>query len=83
MLGRAIFFLVLAPIGAVVIVCALLLFGVTAHVVFAPGWAVMSLLRHSGLHPPNAVGVGSTVAMWWLIIAVIGLLWERRRRLSG
>ena len=65
------------------LVAALLLFGVTAHVVFAPGFAVKSFLEHRGLHPPNAVGVASTVALWWAVIAVIGLAWEWRGRRPG
>lgn len=66
-----IFLFVVAPIGAVVIVCALLLFGVKPQTVFAARWAVKSFL-----HAPNAVGVASTVLFWWLIIAALGLAWE-------
>jgi multisubunit Na+/H+ antiporter MnhG subunit len=77
---RWIFLLILAPVGAVVVVAALLLFGVKPHTVFAPGWAVMACVKAIGLHPPNAVGVISTVALGWAIIAVIGLAWERIRR---
>ena len=75
-----IFLFVVAPIGAVVIVCALLLFGVPAHTVFTPGRAVQTFL-----HAPRGVGVLGTVALWWAIIAVLGLAWEwfgRRRRVS-
>ena len=74
-----IFLLVIAPVGAAVIVAALLLFGVTAHTVFAPGFAVRGFLEARGLHPPNAVGVLATVGLWWAIIAVIGLIWEKIR----
>ena len=66
-----VFLLVVAPIGAVVIVCALLLFGVKPAAVFAAGWAVKSFL-----HAPNAVGVASTVLFWWLLLAALGLAWE-------
>ncbi len=78
---RAIFILVLAPIGAAVIVAVLLLFGVEPHRVFAFGFAVKSLLNRMGvLHVPNAVGVLSTVALWWAAIVAIGFAWERRRK---
>ena len=80
MIGRLIFLFVLAPVGAAVVVTALLLFGAPAHLVFAPGWAVLALLRRGGLHPPNGVGVASTVILWWVVIAAIGLAWERRRK---
>lgn len=76
----AVFLLVVAPVGAVVIVSALLLFGVAPRVVFAPGWAILSLLRQGGLHAPNAVGVAGTVALWWFLLAAIGWAWERRTR---
>ena len=72
----AIFVFVLAPIGAVVAVCAMLLFGVKPHAVFAIGFAIKSLF---GPHAPNAIGVVSTVGVWWLAIVVVGLLWERVR----
>jgi hypothetical protein len=70
-----IFLVIVAPIGAVVVVCALLLFGVSAHAVFTPGRAVQTFL-----HAPRAVGVLGTVALWWAIIAALGLAWERRGR---
>ena len=76
----AIFVVLLAPVGAVVIVSALLLFGVAPHLVFAPGWALKSFLQAHGVHAPNAVGVASTVGLWWFVIVAIGTLWERRRR---
>jgi len=72
---RVIFFLVLAPIGAAVLVGALLLFGVRPQVVFFAGHLVKSWF-----HAPNAVGVLTTVFVWWIPIAAAGLLWERRRR---
>jgi len=62
---------VAAPIGAVVLVCALLLFGVKPSSVFAVGWAVKS-----ALHAPNAVGVLTTVLFWWLLLAIAGVAWE-------
>ncbi|HSP16680.1 MAG TPA: hypothetical protein VLV78_18180 [Thermoanaerobaculia bacterium] len=85
-MGRAhpaffvIFLAILAPLGAVVVVSALLLFGVQPHLVFAPGWAVKSLLEVCGVRAPNAVGVACTVGLWWLLIVAIGLAWERRGR---
>jgi hypothetical protein len=78
-----IFLLILAPIGAAVMVGALLLFGVTPRVVFAPGFAVKSFLELCGLHVANRVGVASTVALWWAVFVAIGLTWERRRRPNG
>jgi predicted membrane metal-binding protein len=53
----AIALLVVAPIGAVVI-SVLLLFGVTPHLVFLPGFAVRAKLSTLGFQAPNAVGVG-------------------------
>ena len=70
--------LVVAPIGAVVIVSTLLLFGVKPHVVFLPGFAVKSRLEAFGFHVPNAVGVLTTVFLWW---AIIVLVWLGLRRL--
>ena len=78
-----IFIVIVAPIGAAVVVAALLLFGVQPRIVFAPGWAVKSFLEVCGIHAPNAVGVASTVALWWLLFAALGLAWERRRRGSA
>lgn len=77
---RVIFLVVVAPIGAVVTVAALLLFGVEPHSVFWFGFVVKSWLRALGLPAPNAVGVLSTVFLWWVVIAVLGLGWERLRR---
>jgi len=75
----AIYVFVLAPIGAVVAVCAMLLFGVKPRSVFAIGFAIKGLF---GAHAPNAIGVVSTVAAWWLAIVIVGLVWEwlRTRR---
>ena len=75
-----IFLVVLAPIGAVVIVSALLLFGVHPQVVFAPGRGIKSLLEDFGFHPAKSVAVASTVFLWWLLFATIGLVRERRAR---
>lgn len=77
----AIALFVVAPIGAAVIISVLLLFGVTPHLVFLPGFAVRNAL---GFHPPNAVGVLVTVVAWWAIIVAIWLavrrLWRKNRR---
>ena len=73
------FLLVVAPVGAAVVVAVLLLFGVTTHTVFRPGFALLGFLRAQGVHAPNAVGVLTTVGMWWLIIVALGLTWERIR----
>ena len=80
---RAIFLVVLAPIGAAVAVGALLLFGVAPHVVFFAGRVVMSWLKDLGFHAPNSIGVLTTVFLWWAVIAAVGLAWERRRRRTG
>lgn len=76
----AIFALIVAPIGAAVVVAVFLLFGVRPHTVFAPGWAVKGFLEGRGVHAPNAVGILSTVAMWWLLIVLAGFAWDRLRR---
>jgi hypothetical protein len=54
----------------------MLLFGVKPRSVFAVGFAIKSAL---GPHVPNAVGVAGTVAIWWVAIVIVGLLWERVR----
>ena len=77
---RLIFLIVLAPVGAAVIVLALLLFGAEPRVVFIVGHAVKSGLMSLGVQAPNWVGVLSTVFLWWLVIVVIGLAWERARQ---
>lgn len=77
---RAAFLLVLAPIGAAVLIAVLLLFGVQPRLVFLPGHALKSVLLSMGVTAPNAVGVLFTVFVWWMVIAAIGLAWERSRR---
>lgn len=74
-----IFAVVVAPIGAAVIVAALLLFGLKPHTVFAAGHAVLGFLRTHGIRAPNAIGVLTTVGLWWLIIVAAGFAWERFR----
>jgi hypothetical protein len=71
---------VIAPIGAAVVVCVLLLFGVTPHLVFLPGFAVRTKLAALGFHAPNAVGVLVTVAVWWAIIVIVWLVVRRLGR---
>gem|GEM_PF-631911 len=73
----AIALLVVAPIGAAVVISALLLFGVTPHLVFLPGFAVRTKLAALGFHAPNAVGVLATLAVWWAIIVIV---WVAVRR---
>lgn len=75
-----VFLFVLAPIGAVVLITALLLLGVAPQVVFAPGNAIKSLLQACGLHPANRVAVAGTGFVFWAVLAAAGLAWERRRR---
>jgi hypothetical protein len=77
--GRAVFLFVLAPIAAAVIVTVLLLFGVHPQVVFASGRAIKSFLDGHGFHVAKSVAVASTVALWWAVIAAVGLMWDRRR----
>ena len=75
----AIFVVLVAPVGAVVLVAVLLLFGVPPPLVFAAGWALKSFLQACGFNPPNAVGVATTVGLWWLIFVAVGAAWDRRR----
>jgi hypothetical protein len=70
--------LVIAPIGAAVLIGALLLFGANPHWVFLPGHAVKSAFQSFGVRVPNAVGVLSTVAVWWAILVAV---WFAVRRL--
>jgi hypothetical protein len=79
--------LVLAPLLAAVIISTLLLFGVHPHWVFMPGFFVKSRLEAVGLHVPNAVGVLSTVFVWWAIIVSVWLalrrLWRSEKRAAS
>lgn len=76
---RWIFILIVAPIGAVVLISALLLFGVKPPIVFAPGRGVKALLEACGLHPANGVAVASTAIAYWAVIIAVGLALTRRR----
>jgi len=71
---------VVAPIGAAVIISALLLVGVRPQVVFTPGFFVMARLETLGFAVANPVGVVSTVVFWW---ALILLTWVAVRRIVG
>jgi hypothetical protein len=73
----AIALLVVAPVGAAVIISVLLLFGVTPHLVFLPGFAVRAKLAALGIHAPNAVGVLVTLVVWWAIIVMVWLAVRR------
>lgn len=77
---RLLFVFILAPVGAVVIVAALLLFGVRPHTVCLAGHPLKSVLSALGVHTPNFVGVLLTVLLWWALIAAVGAVWERGRR---
>jgi predicted cobalt transporter CbtA len=68
---------VIAPIGAPVVMSVLLLFGVTPHLVFLPGFAVRSKLAALGVRAQNAVGVLVTVAVWWAIIMIVWVIVRR------
>jgi len=70
--------LVVAPIGAAVVISALLLFGVEPHLVFLPGLFVKAKLETFGFHVPKQIGVLVTVFVWWVIIV---LVWLALRRL--
>jgi hypothetical protein len=72
--------LVVAPVGAAVVIAALLLFGVTPHWVFLPGFFVKARLEALGLHVPNPVAVLTTVAVWWAIIVSVWLALRRLLR---
>ena len=73
----AVALLVVAPIGAVVMISVLLLFGVKPQLVFLPGFFVTSQLEALGFHVVNAVGVVSTVVLWWGIIVIVWLVLRR------
>jgi len=68
---------VVAPIGAAVVISVLLLFGVTPHLVFLPGFAIRAKLAALGLHAPNAVGVLVTLIAWWVIFVIVWLVVRR------
>ena len=70
---RVVALLIVAPIGAAVIVAALLLFGVDAHLVFLPGFFIKSKLEILGFHAANRVGVVITLVLWWAIIVSVWL----------
>jgi hypothetical protein len=70
----AIALFVVAPIGAAVVIAALLLFGVAPHAVFLPGHALRSGLDGLGWHVPNVVGVLATVVVWWAILVAVWLV---------
>ena len=77
---RVVALLVVAPIGAVVIISALLLFGVEPHLVFLPGFVVKARLEAFGFHVANRVAVLTTVASWWGIIVAVWLTLRRLLR---
>jgi hypothetical protein len=70
---RVVALFVIAPIGAAVVISALLLFGVKPHLVFLPGFFVRARIEALGFHAPNAVGVLTTLAFWWAIIVLVWL----------
>ena len=74
--------LVVAPVGAAVVIAVLLLFGVSPHLVFLPGHFVMSRLEAAGFHAAKPVGVLSTVAFWWVLIVTFWLVLRRVWRQS-
>jgi hypothetical protein len=71
---RLVALFVIAPIGAAVVISALLLFGATPHLVFLPGFFVRARMEALGFHAPNAVGVLTTLVCWWAIIVLIWLV---------
>jgi hypothetical protein len=68
---RAVIFVLLAGVLAVVIIAVLLLFGVNPRLVFTPGFIVLSWCKRLGFHAPNAVGVLTTVLFLWGIIVAV------------
>ena len=80
----AVALLIVAPIGAAVVISVLLLFGATPHTVFVPGFFVRAKLASLGIHASNAVGVVTTLVVWWAVIVIVWLavrkLWTPRRR---
>ena len=70
--------LIVAPIGAAVVISALLLLGVQPHTVFLFGFFVKGKMAALGFHAPKAVGVLATAALWW---AIIVLVWLTLRKL--
>jgi steroid 5-alpha reductase family enzyme len=79
----AVALLVVAPVGAAVIIATLLLFGVDPHWVFLPGRAVQSTLQAFGFHVANRVAVLTTVVVWWGIIVSVWLALRRLWRVNG
>lgn len=67
-------FLALSGILAFVVMVTLLLAGVEARWVFAPGFAVQSFFEALGFDVPNRVGVISTGLLFWVAIAVAWLV---------
>jgi len=65
---RAFAFVILAGMLAIVIIAALLLFGVEPQLVFTPGFLVKAWLEHLGFHVSNRLGVLSTVLLLWGVI---------------
>jgi len=69
--------LLLAPVLSVVIIATLLLLGVAPHAVFLPGLFLKSRIEAFGYHVPNAVGVVTTVIVWWAIVVTVWLALRR------
>ena len=59
---------VVAPALAFVIMCALMLFGVSPHLVFLPGFFLKSRF-----HVPNVIGVLASGIAWWLTVVAVWL----------
>jgi hypothetical protein len=74
---------VIAPIGAAVVISVLLLFDVTPHLVFLPGFAVRTKLAALGIHTPNAVGVLVTLIAWWVSFVIVWMVARRVGRRRG
>jgi hypothetical protein len=68
---------VVAPIGAAVVISVLLLFGVTPHLVFLPGFFVRTKLAALGVHTPNPVGVLVTLFVWWVMFVIVWIVVRR------
>jgi hypothetical protein len=70
---RALAFVLLTGVLAVVVIATLLLFGVEPHLVFTPGFAVRSWGEKLGIHVPKPVGVLTTVLSFWIAIVAVWL----------
>jgi hypothetical protein len=67
----------LSGLLAVVLIATLLLLGVQPHAVFTVGFVVRSWCEALGFQVPKAVGVVSTVFVFWVLIVALWLITVR------